>query len=292
MIGNILIISISIIIIGSNIYVFKYIKNPTKASKKVSAGLLIIWILSTLLPNIPLLLKPLTEPIQGRILDENTKKSIANANIKVAWYGGTHIIEAGSTPAYKVYSTISNERGEFSIPSAYKPFSVYLLPILIRKYEGMQIVVYHYDYYIKKLGLGSYYKEIGSNIQIDMIPANDDKKFLKNLQDLPLTLNFMDPSWNININNRNRREKEFIINVHRMFDKKFPNSALGEENLFMLSSYYGWLGDHSAKFNVLQEMIKKYPSGENVEFAKNEMEWLKRFHKIKTDCETGGTHDK
>jgi hypothetical protein len=171
----------------------------------------------------------------------------------------------GGRPAYKVFNTTTNDKGEFIIPRAVKSLSIYIPVFFISEYGGIDIFAYNFDYEGKRLVLE---KSINQNqVEIIMSIVKDDAAYMKNL----------DKAWEMFYSYRTgknivKSEKDYLINSHDHFSKTYPHSKLGEEYLFHLQSLLERLGDIQGAIEILREMIKKYPYGEYAEYAKYKLD--------------------
>lgn len=269
MLWNIIIVAITAVIIASNLFIFKSSKIRSKIKLRkclIVTGLffLIPWTVA-LLPNVLLVFSPLTPEVKGRIVDMETKKPLPDVKIKAAWYRDHEWPWTVAKARYKNFDTVSDSNGEFCIPRTVKAFTFFIPILHTAKYGGIYIFAYDHDYSWQS-GL----KVIPSGVKstnvekILMRPIKDDMEYLISVRNTYLEFssmqrgsgNFSDDDWS------------YLIEAHQIFDTKYPNSKLAEQNLLELNSVFREMGNFEEAINTLEEMIRKYPSGEYAEYAK------------------------
>lgn len=102
-------------------------------------------------PNVYLSLKYLFSPkkipvINGLLYEEGTKKPLNGIQIEAAWLESVGTAGGGSLPSYKKFRTVTNEKGEFILPSVPKPYPYGMPPLFIRDYGGFRVKIYSVDY--------------------------------------------------------------------------------------------------------------------------------------------------
>lgn len=236
------------------------------------------WVVTMIVPNISYLSSPKTPEIHGRVTDP-TGKPLAAVNVKAAWIIRTG---GGFPKPYKVVNTTSNEKGEFTLPETYKALNSLLgFPVTANIFEGIRIIAYTYDYkfydhefeYYRSAGEPREISELRtskSEYVIALQPYTDDKTYLDDLRHITSKLDITNlPQFTLT-----KKEKEFIVTSHRLFEKKHPYSPLREDVLHHLISIYNMSNDYENTIKVYQELMEKFPS--NAEYAKKEIQDLKK----------------
>lgn len=283
MFGNIVILLISVFVIWLNIYVLTYKKNTSLTAKLISILLFVIWILSVVSPNIPVLKSPFTSAMKGRVVDAETKKPLPNINVKIGWKTAYATAGGGSPAIYKALPITTDEKGEFSIPTALKQLSIYIWPFFSREYGGIRIIAYSYDYEFAR-------KDISADaetklVEIPMRLISDDKSYLENILNIYWKgLAILGSDIGDHYKNVTPDEKKFLINAYHSFDKKYPNSNYAElkkqEYLGQLATTFNKL-DPLLAVEINQKIIEKYPSDFSARYAKEEIERLKKRYNLK-----------
>lgn len=283
MFGNIVILLISVFVIGLNIYVLICKKNASVTAKLISILLFVVWILSIQIPNMPILKAPFTSALKGRVIDAETKKPLPNINVKIGWKTAYATAGGGSPAIYKALPATTDEKGEFSIPTALKQLSIYIWPFFSREYGGIRIIAYSCDYEFVRKDISADAETKLVEIPIRLI--KDEKSYLENILNIYWNgLAILGPHIEDHYKNVTPDEKRFLINAYHSFDKKYPNSNYDS---FKDKAYLGQL---ATTFNELepllaveinQKIIEKYPSDFSARYAKEEIERLKKVYKLK-----------
>ena len=176
---NIIIIMVSFGIVGWNLFIFKRRVIFSKTTRNIALVMLVLWVPTTLLPNIPILLSPLSPAIHGQVIDAETKQPITDCNIQAYWQTETFFIAGGHWEAYKSFHTKTNSQGEFAIPRYQKALSVYFIyPCIITRYSGVNIFTYDYGHRYNEISISldnlvydssSYNKRIAKSVNKTVI---------------------------------------------------------------------------------------------------------------------------
>lgn len=239
------------------------------------------WVVTMIVPNIAYLSSPKTPEIHGRVTDP-TGRPLAGVNVKAAWI----IRSGGGFPKpYKVVNTTTNERGEFTLPEAYKALNSLLgFPITANIFEGIRIIAYTYDYkfydhefeYYRSVGEPKEISELKSakrKFVIALQPFENDKEYLKSINHLKSALDII----NIPQFKHSQKEREFIIKEHQLFDRRYPNSDLKRDNLLYLAGFFDRYGDYDNEIKAYQEIVDKFP--DLSDYAKEKIAKLSRRKK-------------
>lgn len=242
------------------------------------------WMFAFILPNIFYLLSPTTPAIKGKVTDPSGKP-IAGVNMKAAWI----IHQAGGFPEpYKVINMTSNEKGEFQIPKEYKSLAFYWgapLFYFAETFEGIKLIAYTYDFKFYEHEFEylsgktepkeiSQFREQGREYVIALQPFTSDKEYLEAINNLSSSLTITNiPQFRLTLN-----EKEFIVNSHRLFEKKYPDSSVREDVFHSLISIYNSHGNPEERIKIYEKFIEKFPS--KAEYAKKAIKTLKKYYNI------------
>ncbi len=285
MFGNIAILLISVFVIGFNIYVLIYKKNASVIAKLISILLFVVWILSIQIPNMPILKAPFTSALKGRVIDAETKKPLPNINVKIGWKTAYATAGGGSPAIYKALPATTDEKGEFSIPTALKQLSIYIWPFFSREYGGIKIIAYSYDYEFVEKNISADAET--KLVEIPMRLISDDKSYLENILNIYWRgFAILGPHIEDHYKNVTPDEKKFLINTYHSFDKKYPNSNYDE---LKKQEYLGQLATTFNKLEPLlaveinQKIIEKYPSDFSARYAAEEIERLKKRYGLKVN---------
>lgn len=293
--GDIVILIISVFIVGFFI-IMKRRKTepqqgwlvsvaPRRPAQNFSNILFVIWLIAIFLPNVPVLVAPLTPAIQGKVIDAETKEPLKNINIKIGWQVGYRTIAGGPPVIYRTYSTKSNENGEFQIPRVFKPLSILAFPLFYRAYEGIRILAYGYDYEFKMI----WPKE--RVIMLSMNLIKNEKNFLENILKVYWEgiSSFGPYIEEESYKNVTIEEKRFMMNAYSYFEKRFPNANYYEDKSYFgrLANTFDNLKEPVEAIKINQLIIQKYPSSVSAEIAKKDIERLEKVYKLKTCTDTG-----
>ena len=261
MLRNIIIILVSVGVVSWCLYVFKMRKNFKQATKKVTIVLGILWILTTFLPNISIILSPLTPPIKGRVIDAETRQPIVNCNIHAYWETGSAFVGSHSE-AYHCMYLKTDANGEFSIPNYYKVLGFHPFPDVYNKFDGMTVVVFDHGHKYKRYAINDRViiegylnstQSINDLLTVQMTPINNPKTFFENLFDLDLNILSKGNYHKIksdNINNYISSSYDYFITNYSITDCNILNNA----ELFRLSQLIESTGNLDKAIAVLKEL--------------------------------------
>lgn len=267
-------------------FILKKIRHPFPI-----AVLLILsfwWLFAFILPNILYLLSPTTPAIRGKVTDP-AGKPLSGVNVKIAW----NILDAGGSPRpYQVINMMSNEKGEFLIPKGYKSLTFcWGPPVFFEIFWGIKVIAYTNDFKFYEYEfvynpfqyfLGrpepkevTKFRDPTKEYTITLQSFANDKEYLEAISNLNSSLTITNiPQFRLTL-----KEKEFIVNTHRLFEKKYPDSPVKEDMFHNLISIYNAYGNPKERIMIYQEFIEKFPS--KAEYAKEEIKSLKKYHRIK-----------
>ena len=274
---------ITVFVIGLSWLAFRF-RNKVPWLVRVLVILIFIgWFIDILIPNIPLLISPMTPAIKGKVFDAETQKPLANVNIKVAW--PLHNVGPGGGGGFiinRTYSTKSDEHGEFTIPRRWKPLSRWVFPLGFSNYAGIEMISYSYDYEIKEIW------PKGRVIELPMKPIKNEKSFFENILKIywegvsRMGLYIKDSYKNVTPDERN-----FFVSAYPYFEKRFPNA-----NYAALKDK-AYVGQIAVMFDNLREpmeairfnqlIIEKYPSSTAARLAARDIEQLKEKYHVETE---------
>lgn len=273
--GYVMILLFTVLVILLNLIVLQFRKKLPAVIKVISVLFLCFWIATILIPSLLFLIPPYTPTIKGRVIDAETGKPLANINIKAGWRSAT----AEPVSRYKSYSTATNETGAFYLPLALKVPS-FFAPPFIYWYDGIDILAYSHDYKFswKRIDRNKEFKPV----ELAMEPSVNDEDYFENVRELSRHISYLTTVELFEKkDDLTSDERNFIIEARRLFEKKFPESNLAEDNLLELSGLYGRAGDHIQEIGVLQEIIERFPSSKTAEFAEYEINRLVKDYNLK-----------
>ena len=284
---DIIILLISVFVVWLNLSTFKFKKDASSGRKTISMVLLIIWAVTIFLPNIPVLLWPITPKVYVRVIDAETKRPLPNINVKIGWYYHNYNVGGGIWGGvYRAKSTKTNERGEFTVPRSLKTLSLLVFPLFFEKYGGIEIIAYSYDYaFVKKFTKGKGPEPV--EVEIKLI--KDAKSYWESILNI-----YWEGIRNLGSRGENvsKEEKTFFLNAYDYFERRFPNADYAElEDKAYLGQFAVTLDDlkepnEAIKINRL--IIEKYPSSARARWAARNIEQLKEKYHLKTEDNWGG----
>ena len=161
MIGNIMIlgIAVSILVYAKKVFWSDLAKNSFCLWSAI--GLCAIFIFSIILPNIELVKSPFNPEINGKVIDEITKKPILGASVIVDWgYSYGEFPMHSSVASLKQQVITTDASGEFKAARRLRCLAINLFPLYSRDSGGVGIMILHPDY---KYGSDT---EVVNNMQI------------------------------------------------------------------------------------------------------------------------------
>lgn len=291
MLRNVIIILISMAVIGWNIHVFKNRKQFTFAKKNFAIGLLVLWLITTFIFNIPIILSPLSPTIKGKVVNSETNLPIANCNIKAYWQVMSASVGGGASQTYHQVITKTDENGEFQIPRYPKVLGLFgLFPFLIiSHYDGIRIIAYTHGFSYELIELDKFgptpnVLEALSRLGPDVI--EETIKLGKKLT--PGFYNGYRDIWGLeglfNSYNMHRivteDDKRYLLAdfhyyykyIQEVFSKSEPDKY--ESALITFASAFKKFGDNEKAIEVYQRIKKDFPG--SADFADNEIKRLEK----------------
>lgn len=274
MLRNIIIILVSAGIISWNYYVFKRQESPAPTAKKVAMTLLIIWLLTTFLPNIPVLIFPFTPAIKGRVINQETKQPVANCNIKAHWQDMSATLAGGHWETYHQFITKTDEKGEFQIPRYVKILGLYgFFPLILTRYEGIRIVAYTHGFAFSQDEINR--SEHGRvEITVEMYKNINPEYFTDRIWSLGRYLDSHNKPRKLTRDDKIYLLEDFHYHYERM-ETVIPKSDSKKFELELISfaSAFDKFGDKKKAIEVFQRIGREFP--ESFSFANSEIEKLK-----------------
>jgi len=263
--GNIIILILWVLTIAATYFGLK------SKTRLISVTALLIFLPLALLityQNIPFLLSPFTSKIHGKIIDADSKKPLANINIKAGWMIESVNVGGNFDYYYNIYDTQTNREGVFQIPSALRGLSIFT-SIYDRKFDGIHLAAYSLDYNYK-----IFKKTINTDVIIELMPIRTDKDFVENIA------LFRDSIRMMNVENSyeklNDSEKKYILNSYKVFYSKYSNS---KEDRVLLSdlSQMGFVHNEKEMVDILDKIIERYPNDlkANYNYAKDNIDFYR-----------------
>lgn len=274
MLRNVIILLVSLCIVLLNLYVFKWQKNTSSLTRKVAISLLVIWLLTTFLPNIPVILFPLTPAVKGRVISAETKQPIANCNIKANWQDMSASLAGGHWETYHQFITKTDDKGEFQIPRYVKLLGLYgFFPLMLTRYEGIRIVAYTHGFTFSQYEI--YRSEHGRVEKIIEMSKNlNPEYFTDNIWSLGGYLDSHNKPRKMTDEDKAYLLEDFRYHYERM-ESVIPksNSKKYKQTLISFASAFDKFGDKEKAIEVFQRIGMEFP--ESFNFANNEIENLK-----------------
>lgn len=173
-----------------------------------------------LVDNFDVITHPFTHRLTGRVIDAETRRPLANVDIKAYWDLYYVFYGAGSR-TYKTEVTKTDRDGYFTIPPALKRLSIGYGPAR-RTFRSMGVLVYSQDY---KFSLAAGYGGV-NNIEISLKRITSDKEYLENIEALIerfrwTSLHAYEPK-----DEYTPREISFVRDLYKTFPDKYPGSKL------------------------------------------------------------------
>lgn len=270
---------ITLFVLGLSGIVYKFGKKVPWLIRVLAILLFIGWLIDIFIPNIPLLIAPMTPTIKGKIFDAETRRPLTNIDIKVAWPLHNVGPGGGGGLMYKTtYTTKSDEHGEFIIPRRWKPVSRWVFPLGFSNYAGIAMIAYSYDYEFRELWPKEHI------IEIPMKPIKDEKTFLENILNIYWEgVSKMGPYIEDSYKNLSPDEKRFFMNAYEQFEKKYPDTTVDKDYLGSVASMFEKLGAPQKAIGINQKIINKYPSSINAEIARDDVKRLEETYHLKSD---------
>lgn len=274
MLRNVIIMLVSTGIVLWNYYLFKRQENPTPKARRVALWVLIIWLLTTFIPNIPIILFPLTPSVKGRVISAETKQPIANCNIKAYWQDMSATLAGGHWETYHQFITKTDEQGEFQIPRYFRLLGLYgFFPLMLTRYEGIRIVAYTHGF---AFSAGEINRSEHGQVEktLEMSKNLNPEYFTENIWSLGMYLNSHNKSRKMADEDKTYLLEDFHYYYERI-ESVIPksNSKRFEQGLISFASAFKKYGDTKKAIEVYQRLGREFP--ESLSFANNEIENLK-----------------
>lgn len=294
MLRNVIIILVSMAVIGWNIYVFKNRKQFTFAKKNFALGLLVLWLITMFILNIPIILSPLSPAIKGKIVNSETNLPIANCNIKAYWQVMSASVGGGASQTYHQVITKTDEKGEFKISRYPKVLGMFgFFPfMIISHYDGIRIIAYTHGFAYELKELDKFEPtpnllEAVSRSRPDVIEKTI--KLGKNLTPDFYT-GYSEGIWGLGglFHSYNmygivtEEDKKYLLAdfhyyykyIQEVFNKSEPDKF--KTALITFASAFKNFGDNEKAIEVYQRIKRDFP--DSADFADNEIEQLKKTH--------------
>jgi hypothetical protein len=215
----------------------------------------VFWLMVIGIPNFFVLLSPVTTLTTGVIIDKDSRKPIAGAQVYAQWRIGSRLLAGTITSPYKTYSTKTNDKGEFMLPRTSKPLSFFLIPVYERYFDSLSMKVMRADYY----GEISYRQDV-NNITMSLDPIANADEYVRCLNSYPL---------------------ELLASGLDNFEKKFSYKQVRHDaELAALAKLYENEGRYSQANTVYEEVKRRESSGGSQRIhGVDEMERLKQGRK-------------
>lgn len=200
--------------------------------------------------------------IKGRVVNAETGKPLANANVMASWKVGIATF-AGLAGIHSVekYITHTDENGEFVLPR-----------IKVKKkaisgsFEGVSILVYTSGYksaHIVSLFAGSRgFRKDKRKPYFELMPLKTREDYYDALYYTP---------WHV----VDAIDREFQISFNYDYITKFPDDKEADVLFRSIAQHYRDLGDYKKAVEVFEEVINKYPGTYTAKRAEEELIELK-----------------
>ncbi len=265
---NVIIILVSAGIVAWSLYVFKKRAIFSWPIKTIALLIFILWLFTTFLPNLPIILSPLSPLVKGKVLDASTSRQIANCYIESFWETESITPAGGHIGPYNSYFTKTNEKGEFQIPRHPKSLTVYgvTFPIIASRYNGLKIIAYSHGYKNTLIPMVDSTKKELSDFIIHMEPIEKPIDFFKNVLDLRSKLEIQD----FFIKGLTVSEKQYFFDDFYIYDNQFGSSFVAESTkdnetiLYALVSIYKEVSDPKQAAIIMQKLVKIFPNNSRI----------------------------
>lgn len=280
MVRNVIIVLFSSMIVSWCVYVYKNRKSLDDGTVRIGRKVFIVWLIMIGLPNIPVLIMPVTPTVHGRI----TNQPGSSCNIKAYWVVSQIGLAGGNTETYEQFSTKTDTDGNFTIPKRMKALSVLgLLPAfqIASGFGGTYILAYTPGYpHSSDWGAGPY-SIMPIKLEMQIYPPGNEYLRSKMLDGLDLA--FM--SWNEPRGELTDEDKAYLLEnsqyIFRHFDEIYnlakPNDI--ETGFIRVGSNLIEYGDYKTAYEVYSRMKQQFP--DDTTFADRELEQLSRRMQIK-----------
>ncbi len=249
--GNLLILLLTVLVFWICRTVYKRTGSLIQYTVLVSVG---FWLLTTGIPNFFVLLSPVTTLTRGAVLNRVSKKPVAGAHVYAEWRIGSKGLTGEASSPYKSYSTVTNDKGEFSLPHGFKPFSFWLIPVYERYFDSLNIKVINNDY------CGDInYKQDADDIRMSLDPIVNADEYVRCLNNYP---------------------GELLAKGLDNFEKKFSYSQIRHKaDLKNLARLYEKQGRYPQAIAAYEEVRRRGPSGSSdAGMAVHEIERIRQLH--------------
>jgi len=277
MIRNLIIILLSAGIVAWSVYVLKGRKYLSKPTKTIASIIFVIWLATIGIPNIPVLLAPLSPPIHGSVVDAKTGKLIINCNIKAYWEIEELIFPGVHRETYQQYTTKTDAQGIFNIPRRLKVLSIYgLFPIIADHYDGIWILAYTHGYSYSRQKINQS-QQRGSLYPVDVtikMGRHTPEHFTDDIYNLEFELTKY-PGREGTKEDENFLLEDVSYNYSH-FNNIFQYATFDQikSALIYFASSFSTYGDNNKAIEIYKRLKYEYP--ESTGFANREIEQLQR----------------
>lgn len=183
MIGNLIILAITVAITWFSVNVFTTEKRNVFEYKYSAIVLILFMVFSIIIPNINWIRSPLTLQISGKIIDVETIKPISNAVIVANYMQKTSEFPYHSYISSYNHSLIKSDLdGNFFIKSNIKNLSIIVFPLYSRHKDMSSAVVMFDAYKIKYLDQNNTRQTIALEKPLTTRDIIDEQKELNNIK--------------------------------------------------------------------------------------------------------------
>lgn len=283
---NLIILLMSSGFVSWCIYILKNRKAFSSTSKRITAVLFIIWLLIIFLPNIPVVLHPLSPLVKGKVVDAITNEPITNCNIKAYWEIESATPQGGHWQTYYQYATKTDSKGEFQLPRHLKVLSNYGLFPLPSYYGGVRIFAFTHGYKHSGSGVEHMLTEAEKKAylypQIESITIKMDKSAVSYLMSDISSLAYSLKSSNMP-HELTSEDKKYLHDDYLYYYERVPSifNSLGrkemESVLISFASAFKEYGNSSKAIEVYEQIKSVFP--ESGSFADQEIKQLRELRK-------------